>query len=262
MSLQDDLLGAFETHSVQEIERCIGSGIDVNEPIGGKTPVDHLLEMYLRSERFSGCLEALIDAGAQFDNKPLLAVLLGDVNDLKRYLDDDESIPHAKHSILFPFTPLEGVTLLHICAEFNQVDCAKALIGRGADVDARASVDANGLGGQTPIFHTVNSHTNFAYPMLEILLDSGASVDIQLKGLAWGKSQEWETYIPEINPISYAMAGNLRQFQRREQDQAKNIALMQKYKYGDALKISNVPNAYLASSRKTRREQILRALEW
>ena len=262
MSLQDDLLGAFETHSVQEIEQCIASGIDVNEPFGGKTPVDHLLEMYLRSDRFSACFKALIDAGARFDNKPLLAVLLGDVNDLERRLDDDESILHAKHSIPFPFTPLEGVTLLHVCAEFNQVDCARALIGRGADVDARAAVDANGLGGQTPIFHTVNSHTNFAYPMPEVLLDSGASLDIQLRGLVWGKSQEWETYIPEVNPISYAMAGNLRQFQRREQDQARNIALMQKRKYGDAPEIANVPNAYLGRSRKTRREQILKALEW
>ena len=44
--------------------------------------------------------------------------------------------------------------------------------------------------------------------------------------------------------------------------QAKNIALMQQRKYGDAPEITNVPNAYLAGSRKTRREQILRALEW
>ncbi len=262
MSIQDDLLGAFETHSPKEIEQCIANGIDVNEPIGGQTPAELLIGMYLRSDRFSECLEVLLAAGARYDDAPLLAVLRGKADDLKQLLDDDASLAAAEYTVPHAFTPLEGVTLLHVCAEFNKVDCASALVGHGADVDARAPVDADGLGGQTPIFHTVNSHANFAYPMLEFLLDNGASVDINLKGLLWGKSHEWETYIPEVNPINYAAIGNLRQFQRREEDQAKNIALMQKHKYGAAPNIANVPNAYLQRSRRQRRGRILRALEW
>ncbi len=262
MSLQDDLLGAFETHSPKEIEQCIANGIDVNELIGGQTPVDLLIGMYLRSERFSDCLEVLLAAGARYDDPPLLAVLRGEADNLTQLLDDNASLAAAEHTLPHAFTPLEGVTLLHVCAEFNKVDCATALVGHGADVDARAAADANGLGGQTPIFHTVSSHDNFAYPMLEFLLDNGASVEISLKGILWGKLHEWETYIPEINPISYAAIGNLRQFQRREEDQARNVALMQKYKYGAAANIANVPNAYLQRSRRQRRERILRALEW
>ena len=262
MSLQDDLLGAFETHSPTEIEQCIANGIDVNELIGGQAPIELLIGMYLRSERFSACIEVLLAAGTQYDDPPLLAVLRGEADDLKRLLDDDASLAAAKHTLPHAFTPLEGVTLLHICAEFNKVDCATALIAHGADVDARAATDTDGLGGQTPLFHTVNSHRNFAYPMLKFLLDNGASVDVNLKGIVWGKSHEWETYIPEINPISYAAIGNLRQFQRREEDQAKNIALLQKHKYGAPPHIANVPNAYLQRSRRQRRERILRALEW
>ncbi len=262
MSLQDDLLGAFETHSLTEIEQCVADGVDVNAPISGKTPIELLIGMYLRSDRFSDCIEVLLAAGAQYDDLPLLAVLRGKADDLKRLLEDDASLAAAEHTLPHAFTPLEGVTLLHVCAEFNKVDCATALVGHGAAVDARAAADANGLGGQTPIFHTVNSHDNFAYPMLEFLLDNGASVEISLKGILWGKLHEWETYIPEVNPISYAAIGNLRQFQRREEDQAKNIAIMQKHKYGAALNIANVPNGYLQRSRRQRRERILRALEW
>ena len=262
MSVQDDLLGAFETHSRKEIELCIANGIDVNEPIGGQRPIELLIGMYLRSDRFSECLEVLLAAGARYDDPPLLAVLRGKADDLEQLLEDDASLAAAEYTLPHAFTPLEGVTLLHVCAEFNKVDCATALIGHGAAVDARAAADANGLGGQTPIFHTVNSHGNFAYPMLEFLLDNGASVEISLKGILWGKSQEWETYIPEVNPINYAAIGNLRQFQRWEEDQARNIALMQRYKYGAAPHIANVPNAYLQRSRRQRRERILRALQW
>ena len=262
MSLQDDLLGAFETHSPSEIELCIANGIDVNEPIRGQTPIELLIGMYLRSERFSDCIEVLLAADARYDDSALLAVLRGKADDLKQLLDDDASLAGAEHTLPHAFTPLEGVTLLHVCAEFNKVNCATALIGHGAAVDARPAVDVNGLGGQTPLFHAVNSHRNFAYPMLEFLLDNGASVEISLKGILWGKSHEWETYIPEVNPISYAAIGNLRQFQRREEDQAKNIAIMQKHKYGAAPHIANVPNEYLQRSRRQRRERILRALEW
>ncbi|MCZ6652614.1 MAG: ankyrin repeat domain-containing protein [Planctomycetota bacterium] len=262
MSLQDDLLGAFETHAPTEIEQCIANGIDVNEPIGGQAPIELLIGMYLRSDRFSECLDVLLTASARYDDPPLLAVLRGRADDLEHLLEDDASLAAAEYTLPHAFTPLEGVTLLHVCAEFNKVDCATALLGHGAAVDARAAIDANGLGGQTPIFHAVNSHDNFAYPMLEFLLDNGASVDISLKGILWGKSHEWETYIPEVNPISYAAIANLRQFQRREEDQAKNIVLMQNHKYGAAPNIPNVPNAYLQRSRRQRRERILRALKW
>ena len=56
MSLQDDLLGAFETHSLTEIERCVADGVDVQAPISGNTPIELLIGMYSRSDRFSDCI--------------------------------------------------------------------------------------------------------------------------------------------------------------------------------------------------------------
>ncbi|MFQ5631306.1 MAG: ankyrin repeat domain-containing protein, partial [bacterium] len=213
-------------------------------------------------ERFSQCIKILIEAGAKFKDKPVLSVLLGDAGDLKKQVKKNPSIVQAKYTLPHAFTPLEDVTLLHFCAEFNKVACAKVLIEHDADVNAKAAVDDNGLGGQTPIFHTVNSYNNFAYPMLELLLKNGASLDIHLKGLLWGKAYEWETYIPEVNPISYAMMGNLPQFQRKVKDIAKNIELMQKFKYSKTYRIQNVPNVYLSGFRKLKKKDLFRILDW
>ncbi len=246
MNLEDELLFGFEIHSPQKIASCLAAGLDVNKPIGGKTPIDILIEMYLRSDRFSACVKLLVDAGARYEHQALLSIFLGDAGRLAGLLDADPALLEERHALPCAFTPLDGATLLHVCAEYRHVECAEALVARGLDVDVRAALDANGLGGQTPLFHTVNSHDNFALPMLEWLLDRGASPDVHLKGLLWGKSFEWETYIPEVNPISYAMMGNLPQFQRTQRDTAKNVEILQRRKYGSLLKIGNVPNAYLA----------------
>jgi ankyrin repeat protein len=67
---------------------------------------------------------------------------------------------------------------LHLALEFDDIDVARWLIERGADVDARAAIDAEGFGGHTPLFHTV---VNLASAMglndhskARLLLDHGA----------------------------------------------------------------------------------------
>lgn len=254
MSLEQDFLDAIEVNSPDEIRDCISRGFDVDKPLGnvgipapkeGWTAINVLIMMYLRSNRFSECLQVLLDAGAQYPHPEVIAILMGDDAGLKKHLDKKPSLVQERYNLPSPFTSLDGATLLHICAEFNQTDCADLLISAGADPDVQAGFDENGMGGHTPIFHTVNTHKNYAYPMLELLLQRGASTEIYLKGLIWGKHHEWETYIPEINPISYAMMGNLSQFQRSSTDIARNIELMQEYKYGLKYTIKNVPNAYV-----------------
>jgi len=41
--------------------------------------------------------------------------------------------------------------------------------------------------------------------MLDFLLTKSADLLITVKGLVWGRGYEWETLIPAVNPISYAM---------------------------------------------------------
>ena len=80
------------------------------------------------------------------------------------------------------------MSALHICAEFNSVRCARALLENGADANARADQDSDGIGGHTPIFHAVNSIFNYCRPALEILADAGADLDIRVIALLWGES--------------------------------------------------------------------------
>lgn len=81
--------------------------------------------------------------------------------------------------------------------------------------------------------------------MMKFLIDQSADLDITVKGLLWGKGYEWETFIPEVNPISYAMMGLLRQFQRKEQHIYEVVALLMRAKYGIDYYPTNVPNKYL-----------------
>ena len=79
-------------------------------------------------------------------------------------------------------------------------------------------------------------------------------------------SQQWFRLIEPIALEAGVPPRTLQQFFSRYPWDDEAVGQRQrawvKRKYGDAPKITNVPNAYLAGSRKTRREQILRALEW
>ena len=145
------------------------------------------------------------------------------------------------------FTSLKGVTSLHICAEYNSVRCAAVLIKAGANVNARADVDADGFGGHTPLFHTVNQHRNFGRPMMELLVKAGAKLDVRMKGLVWGGGFEWETVLFEVTPISYTQCGLIKQFQRSEEDIYSNIGFLYRKLNGKKAPIRNVPNKYLNS---------------
>jgi len=119
------------------------------------------------------------------------------------------------------------------------------LLQYGADINAKAGLDIHGFGGHTPIFHTVNQNLNNSKQMMHWLLDNGADLGITVKGLIWGKGYEWETFIPAVNPISYAMIGLLPQMHRKDTTVAETVSLLVKHAYGIDYKPENVPNAYL-----------------
>jgi hypothetical protein len=143
------------------------------------------------------------------------------------------------------YTPLTGCTLLHFCAEYNSVACGELLIAKGADVNARGGTDKYGFGGHTPVFHTVNQNSNNSKEMLHLLLHHGADLSITVKGLVWGKGYEWETFIPAVNPVSYAMMGMLPQMHRKETTVAETVELLLRHAYDIEYTVPNIPNAYL-----------------
>ncbi|HRO69739.1 MAG TPA: hypothetical protein PK951_05140, partial [Chitinophagaceae bacterium] len=118
-------------------------------------------------------------------------------------------------------------------------------VKHGADVNAIAGSDEFGFGGQTPIFHTVNQNANNAEEMMQFLLKHKANLLHTVRGLVWGKGYEWETLIPVVNPISYAMMGLLPQMHRDEATISQVVAMLLKHQYGIDYIPRNIPNAYL-----------------
>lgn len=248
MNARDDLLAAFEAHSVERIRAVLDAGFDVLASIDGKTPINCLIEMYYRSDRFPDCLRVMLEHGAVLDDPRVGAVLLNDPVALEAAVRRDPGLLREKFSLNCAFTPLVGVTLLHLAAEYGQVAAAGKLIELGAEVDARADVDTFGLNGHTPLFHTVNSNANRSAPVMKLLLRAGARTDILLPGIVWGKGFEWETTCLDVTPISYAQLGLLPQMQRTERDCQANVRTMLEAAGRPLPPFDNVPNKYLGGS--------------
>ncbi len=244
----NQMLYNIEIHSAEGIRRYFEEGGNPNEVHEGVPLFTTMIEMYTRTPRFPGCVKAFIDAGLEFEDKALLAVLIDDAERLEALIINDPAIVSKTYSSYNnTYTPLTGGTLIHFCAEYNSVACAKVLVKHGADVNARAGVDEHGFGGHTPIFHTVNQNSNNSIDMMHFLLEKSADLTITVKGLIWGKGYEWETFIPAVNPISYAMMGLLPQMHRKQETVAEVVSLLIKHAYGIDYTPPNVPNAYLKS---------------
>ncbi len=241
------ILIAFELHDIEGIKGAFESGIDPDQMHDGKPLVHHLIDMYARGPLFKACIKAFVDHGLHFEDKALLAVLLNDADTLDALLSADRKLLNRTYSFQCAFTPLYEAGLLHLCAEYNHLACARTLVKHGADVNAKAGIDANGFGGQTPIFHTVNQDANKCVEVMKYLIDQQADLSLTVKGLIWGKGYDWETFIPSVNPISYAMMGLLRQFQRSEAQIYEIVSLLLHARYVLEYHPGNIPNTYLNS---------------
>lgn len=247
MNYLDKIIGEIEVHSAEGIRECFENGISPNDHFKGKPLINELITEYARGPKFKECFKVFVDHGLLFEDKVLLAVFLDDAVTLDGLLNDNRQALNSVYTFDCAFTPLYEVSLLHICAEYNHLDCAKILVTRGADVNSKAGLDKFGFGGHTPIFHTVNQHANACMDVMKYLIAESADLTLNVKGLIWGKGYPWETFIPAVNPISYAMMGLLRQFQRTEKQIYEVVSLLLKAGYGIEYYPSNIPNRYLSN---------------
>ena len=70
---------------------------------------------------------------------------------------------------------------MHVAAEYGNLAAAALLLNRGADINARATVDEAGVGGQTAIFHAVTQFDDGGLPVTQLLLGRGADLSVRAK---------------------------------------------------------------------------------
>ena len=97
---------------------------------------------------------------------------------------------------------LRGATLLHVAAEFGNLDAVRLLLDRGADVNGKAVVDKDGIGGQTAIFHAATQGGDSGLSIVKLLVDRGADLTMRAK-LPGHYEKPGE--IVDCTPLGYAL---------------------------------------------------------
>ncbi len=187
-------------------------GANPNCPKPGRriTAIDYLIESYVRSPKLATCIDLLLSFGGvtRYDLPGVLDILRGRVDRLTEQLDASPQLVNrcfpelecgssGARSLL-----LQGGTLLHVAAEYGSLESAKLLMRRGASVNARASLDKAGVGGQTPIFHAVTQSEDRGFRMSELLLENGADLSVRAK---LPGHYERPDELVECTPLGYAL---------------------------------------------------------
>ncbi len=209
------LLYPCESLSPESLEYLLKSGADPNliyeDGRCRETPMEMVLGTYMRSENRHKCINALIGAGVHFDDGPVM-----DIH--RRHLDQLEDRLRTKPSLISEcFDNVDhggtagrgmtekGGTLLHIAAEWCETESVELLLKYGAEVNAKAKVNEQNVGGQTPIFHSVsqNKWKGEGYVITKLLLEAGA--DISIKANIQGEFDK-KNNVAIYDPLEYAEA--------------------------------------------------------
>jgi len=171
--------------------------------------LDYVIGTYSRSTQLGTCIDLLIEAGcaSRRNMPPVLDLLRGRIDLLAERLDEDPSLVDKRFPELdFGSTgarqlTLRGATLLHVAAEYGTLEAAKILVERGADVNAPATLDEAGVGGQTPVFHAATQFYDWGLPVVEFLVLTGADLSLRVK-LPGHYERPYE--VVECTPLGYA----------------------------------------------------------
>ena len=208
-SLDPDALKWLLDHDARP--NCRDHGYEMSgHPYPG-TALDYVIASYGRSpQRLSSCIDILLEAGGvtRYDVPGVLPLLRGRLDALAGQIDTDPALVTRRFAELDcgmtggRSLRLQGGTLLHVAAEFGHPAAAAVLIDGGADVNARATIDEAGVGGQTAIFHAVTQFDDEGLPVTELLIDRGADLAVRVK-LPGNYERPGE--IVECTPLGYAL---------------------------------------------------------
>jgi len=169
------MMGPCETLNTSGLQFLLELGAKLTDEHGDPlAPVALLLQTYSRYPNGKhGCLELIAEHWGTLPDTPVTALHRGRIDLLEAHLARDPKLlirtfSHEEiyppelgcgpdHSLALHGTPLAGTTLLHICVDFDEIEIARWLIERGADVNCKARVDEDGFGGHTALFGCVVS---------------------------------------------------------------------------------------------------------
>ncbi|OAI56307.1 hypothetical protein AYO50_00640 [Acidobacteria bacterium SCGC AG-212-P17] len=224
----DAVMGPCETLSDSGLAFLLELGAPLTDKQGDRlAPVALLLQTYSRyPEGKHRCLEIMAAQGIALPDTPPMALHRGRIDLLEDHLRRDpqlfsrtfshqEIYPpelgcHADESLALHGTPLAGATLLHMCVDYDEIEIARWMIERGANVNAKAAVDADGFGGHTPLFGCVVSQSyrcgrqhdgNFARLLLDHGADPNARASLR-KRLRFVKDEEMREY-RDVTPLTW-----------------------------------------------------------
>jgi hypothetical protein len=148
-------------------------------------------------------LELYASYGLKYPDTPTMALHRGRIDLLEEHLRRDPALFTRTFSFaeIYPQelgsideveathgTPLAGTTLLHMCADYGELEIARWMVSLGMNVDTPAVVDAEGFGGHTALFSTVVSQVNGwtnrrgeapSAPFTQLLLEHGANPNVR-----------------------------------------------------------------------------------
>jgi hypothetical protein len=204
------IMGCCETLNVAGFEFLADAGAPLTDQHGDRlAPLVLVLETYGRNPSGKhAILESFARRGHELPDTPIMAFHRGSVADLEKHLRRDPALLERRFTMreIYPpelgcgdeggmhWTPIGGTTLLHLAIDFMEREIFDWLLARGADVDARATVDANGFGGHTPLFNAVVCHPGGDARFAEALLARGASPGVRAslrKFLDWREQPVW-----------------------------------------------------------------------
>jgi hypothetical protein len=240
------LAGPAYTLSVEGTAVLLSLGARVAGPNGvDHNTMEHLLGTDSRNPPAKHrILELYVEHGFEPPDTPVMALHRGRIDLLEAHLacdphlltrtfDKADIYPLAPACAAEPYTaqgtPVQGTTLLHIAAYFDEVEIGAWLLDRGMDPDAPAAVDAGGFGGYSALFSTVVSQRNFwvnygkGQPdearFTRLLLDRGADPNIRAsvrqqleEGHGGGPLREYR----DVTPLSWGERFDAKIFVSRE----------------------------------------------
>ena len=169
---------------------CRGHEYEISGHSYPGTALDYVIASYARSpQQLSACIDILLEAGGttKYDAPAVLQLLRGRIDSVAELIDADPALVHKRFSELDCGQTggrnllLQGGTLLHVAAEYAHLEAVALLLDRGADVNARATVDGAGVGGHTAIFHAVTQFAEQGLQVTQLLIDRGADLTVRVK---------------------------------------------------------------------------------